>query len=344
MTALVDRAATVGEAPWWVGTSEDKGQWTDLGDKPVTAEEMMIGAGQNWRVQVAPLTATIAGADGFQQIEVPNRFAIVRDDTLAVLGYVTDRYEPVQNHEAFSFFDEVIGPGQAVYHTAGSLEGGKIVWILAALPEMNFSVGGVDAIESFILLATGHDGNFAFRMQPTRIRVVCKNTLNAATDYGKSTAGFRLSHFNGIRRKLNAHDAQVALGLAKEEMVAFRDGAEQMAQTTITEEEIKGFVQRLFPLPQLNAPRSVVEGGLLLLPEPKKEDLTQDFTTIFEKREVVETLINEGVGNSGETRWDAFNGVAEFTDYVNGWDSKRSVQTLFGTGRDLKQTAWNLLT
>ncbi len=50
-----------------------------------------------------------------------------------VLGVVTDRYKVVQNTEAFSFTDALLGEGVR-YETAGSLQGGRKVWLLAKLP------------------------------------------------------------------------------------------------------------------------------------------------------------------------------------------------------------------
>ena len=59
--------------------------------------------------------------------------ANVRDSDRKVLGVVTDRYKIVQNEEAFSFTDALLGEGVR-YETAGSLQGGKSVWLLAHLP------------------------------------------------------------------------------------------------------------------------------------------------------------------------------------------------------------------
>ena len=54
----------------------------------------------------------------------------VRDRDRKVLGVVTDRYKVVQNEEAFTFTDTLLGEGVR-YETAGSLQEGKRVWLLA---------------------------------------------------------------------------------------------------------------------------------------------------------------------------------------------------------------------
>ena len=61
--------------------------------------------------------------------------ANVRTDTKAVLGVVGRRYRVFQNHEAFDFMDGLVGDKLAMYETAGSLHGGKRVWMMASIPK-----------------------------------------------------------------------------------------------------------------------------------------------------------------------------------------------------------------
>ena len=58
--------------------------------------------------------------------------ANVRTDTRAVIGVVGKRYRVFQNREAFDFMDALVGDKLAMYETAGSLHGGRRVWMLAA--------------------------------------------------------------------------------------------------------------------------------------------------------------------------------------------------------------------
>ena len=60
--------------------------------------------------------------------------ANVRDTDRKVLGVVTDRYKVIQNEEAFAFTDTLLGEGVR-YETAGSLQEGRRVWMLARLPK-----------------------------------------------------------------------------------------------------------------------------------------------------------------------------------------------------------------
>jgi phage/plasmid-like protein (TIGR03299 family) len=351
IVANVKKMAYIGDQPWWIGL--EGGEATNKGSQEITAKAMLEASGSDFLVQKGKMRGEIV-VDGKRVTgTVPNLFAIMREDTREVFGVVTERYELFQYHEAFGFFDEVVGAGQAIYHTAGTLGRGEIGWILARLPE-HISVNGSDIVENFLLLSTGHDGRHAFHMMFTPIRVVCQNTLNIATGYGRRSDGYRLSHFTGLRRRLKVEDAREALGIAKTFLKEFGETANKLGQLPISDEELDGFIQRALPIPKrlmLAPPKSVTE-PFALLPEPKKEDLVPAdqwaATSNPRNRELVKKLIKEGKGNDDPaiagTRWAAFNGVAEYTDYLDGWDNKRTQSLLFGRGQATKQRAWDLLT
>ena len=56
---------------------------------------------------------------------IKDKFAVRRTDTQAVLGVVGKNYEPLQNRDAFAFFDGVFGKDQAHYECAGVLGEGE---------------------------------------------------------------------------------------------------------------------------------------------------------------------------------------------------------------------------
>jgi len=78
-----------------------------------------------------------------------------------VLGVVTDRYKIVQNHEAFAFTDALIGEG-VKYETAGSLQEGRKIWLLAKLPDRYIMEG--ERIEPYLCFSSSHDGNGSIKV------------------------------------------------------------------------------------------------------------------------------------------------------------------------------------
>lgn len=113
------------------------------------------------------------------EIEVSNFFATVRTDNEEVLGVVGKDYEVVQNKDAFSFFDSIVGGDGVQYETAGALGKGERIFITAKLPSY-IKVGREDLIEQYLFLTTSHDGFGSITAAFTPIRICCNNTLNAA--------------------------------------------------------------------------------------------------------------------------------------------------------------------
>ena len=133
--------------------------WHGLGtalDKPATAEEAIQAARLDWQVKKLPLYAS-DGDNSLLRLPVPDKYAVARENSLDVLGVVGSSYTPVQNREAFAFFDPIVGKQAAIYHTAGALGKGERVWILAKLPD-SIRVIGDDITDKFLLLTNSHDG------------------------------------------------------------------------------------------------------------------------------------------------------------------------------------------
>ena len=168
MPANVESMFSVREKPW-------HGLGTIVAEAPDSSAALEL-AGLDWTVT----QKDIATADGGKII--PGFKANVRELDDKVLGIVTDRYKVVQNTEAFAFTDALLGEGVR-YETAGSLQGGRRIWLLAKLPQQ-YIING-DEITPYLVFMNSHDGSGSIKVAMTPIRVVCSNTLNLALTKAK---------------------------------------------------------------------------------------------------------------------------------------------------------------
>ncbi len=167
MPANVETMFSVRETPW-------HGLGRIIMDAPASHEALEL-AGLDWQVE----SRNIYSGTGAM---IPGYRANVRSTDDAVLGVVSDRYRIVQNEEAFQFTDDLLGEG-VTYETAGSLQGGKKVWMLARLPRKYLIAG--DQVEPYLVIFNSHDGSSGVKVAMTPIRVVCQNTLNLALNTAK---------------------------------------------------------------------------------------------------------------------------------------------------------------
>lgn len=159
-----------------------------------TSKDALILAGLDWQVIQKPIITE----DG---IPISGFKANLRETDNRVLGVVTDRYRTIQNHDAFAFTDSLLGEG-VTYETAGSLQNGRRVWMLAKLPQ-RYIISG-DEITPYLVFMNAHDGTGAIKAAMTPIRVVCMNTLNLALSTAKRS--WSTNHVGDIRESWKTHD------------------------------------------------------------------------------------------------------------------------------------------
>lgn len=225
MAANVETMFYVREKPW-------HGLGTMVTEAPTSAEALRL-AGLDWEVKQKNIQ--VCGGS-----KIDNFRANVRSSDGKVLGVVSDRYQIVQNAEAFSFTDELIG-GDVRYETAGSLQDGKKIWLLAKMPERQI-VG--DAVEPYLCFSNTHDGSGAIRVCMTPIRVVCNNTLNLALN--SAHRSWSTKHVGNIDQKLQ--EARMCLSLADAYMGELAEYADKLANKKVSDAELEHILDEMFPL------------------------------------------------------------------------------------------------
>lgn len=211
--------------------------WHGLGTRvseTLSSREALTAAGLDWNVIQEPIyTGTEELVEGYK--------ANVRDVDRKVLGLVTDHYRVIQNREAFEFTDELLGEGVR-YETAGSLQGGRRVWILAHLPH-EYIISG-ERISPYLVFSNTHDGSGSIKAALTPIRAVCQNTLNLAL--AESSRSWSMIHTGNIQNKLQ--EARDTLFMAEKYMDSLGKEFEHLRSQTLTDKKVMEYIELLLPV------------------------------------------------------------------------------------------------
>lgn len=226
MSANVETMFYVREKPW-------HGLGTEIKEAPASADAL-IAAGLDWMVE----QRNVYSEDGSQ---IPGYKVNTRSTDQAALGIVSDRYKVVQNVDAFQFTDDLLGEG-VTYETAGSLQGGRKVWMLARMPQ-RYIISG-DEIAPYLVVMNSHDGSSGIKVAMTPIRVVCQNTLNLALNTAKRI--WAAKHTENVMNRV--YEARDTLLLAETYMGELGRGIEELSQIKLSDRKVLEMMQEFFPV------------------------------------------------------------------------------------------------
>lgn len=296
---------------------------TTLPDAFTAQDAMTIGRLGGWNVRKTPLTTTEITEDGVATIEIPDKFATVRTNpfngNLDYLGIVGPWYTPIQNEEHCDFLNTLVDESGAHFDTAGSLRGGRDVFVTMKLPT-TMMVGGVDQLDLYIAAFNSHDGTSAFRLMTTPVRVVCANTQRLALQQNNGI--FRIRHTRGAQGQIE--QARQGLGLTFKYLEAFEAEAERMVQETLTHGQFMDIISREFGAADDASKRAKTNAERVL------DDLQQLFA---------DANTQAGIRN---TRWAGYQSLIEYADHiapVRGDEKARAERVLSGGVDDFKQRA-----
>lgn len=219
--------------------------WHGLGqiiDQYPTSAEALKFAGLDYEVIKEDLYTTSFNSEG-QAMDFSKRvkthFATIRKDTGDILGIVGKDYQIVQNIEAFSFFDAIVGGDGIQYETAGALGNGERIFITAKLPNY-IKVGKEDLIEQYLFMTTSHDGYGSITSAFTPIRVVCQNTLNAALRNHSNC--IKIRHTTGAKERLEqAHKLMAITNTLSAQLETIFN---RWSKVQISDPEVKKLIQQ----------------------------------------------------------------------------------------------------
>ena len=290
--------AYVGDVPWHgLGTAVP----ADL-----TPMQMLEAAKLDWTVEKHPLHCVID-----DNVVTTDRHALVRSTDRSIIDIVTTDWNPIQNQEAFEFFNDFVAAGDMEMHTAGSLQGGKIVWGMARIKE-SFELFKGDVVDLNLLFTNYHKYGHSTDTRITPTRVVCKNTLSLAM-------GERAQHMVKIshRKKFDPDGVKIVLGVAKDKLSKYKDMAEFLGSKKAKEEDIVQYFKRIFPT------------------------LSKESDKMSKNAEAaMEVLHTQPGAQYAEGSWSPFNAVTYMVDHTIGRSADRRLTSAwYGQGARLKNTA-----
>ena len=301
--------AFVGETPWH-----------GLGKRvpnDVSPQQMLKAANLDWSVSKKQLFFNSEGGP------VPTTAqALVRSTDNKVLTVVSDNWNPVQNLEAFEFFNDFVHAGDMEMHTAGSLKGGKMVWAMAQIKD-SFTLFGGDKVEGYLLFSNPHEFGRSIDVRFTPVRVVCNNTLTLALG---STAkhAVKINH----RAVFNGDLVKETLGIAKDQLSHYKEQAQFLGQKKYNKETIVEYFNRVFP-------------------SMSKDEIKRANTAFPISRQAEEAMAvvhtQPGANFAEGSWWQAFNAVTYMTDHKMGRSrDSRLTSAWYGLNRVKKERALDL--
>jgi phage/plasmid-like protein (TIGR03299 family) len=274
---------------------------------------------------------------------VPDFSAIRRSDTGKILGVVGKDYEPYQNQAMFDVFIDLAkvskddGGLPFTIETAGSFQGGKVVWALAHLPDLGIRIGD-DESKTYLLVSNGHTGNRTLIIAPTTVRVVCQNTLRMAEAQARSNrstpglaGGFTLRHTPGIHEAVNEAKAAFAATIASH--LVTKAAWNRLADIPLNQKLEAEFMAQVFGTPG-----------------PDETDRAKALRKGREERmAAILASPTSQVRGTRNSLFSAMQAMVEFADHdrttrtADGGDADESrlFSATFGSGADLKARAWD---
>lgn len=212
--------------------------WHSLGTvikEAPTVEEGIRLAGLDWKVSMEDLFL----ADGRKTTQK----AVIRETDKSILGYGGPNWTPLQNTEAFSFFNDFLKTGDVELETAGSLRQGQRIWVLARIKSAVGEVLKGDPIQRYFMLSNAHTKGIAVSVGFTDIRVVCKNTL-AIAEASENSKLIRIRHSQKVASNLD--EIKSIINFSKQGFQADLQKMESLVRKGINQKDIQKFVETIF--------------------------------------------------------------------------------------------------
>lgn len=309
--------------------------WHGLGvklDHPPTSADAIKAAGLDWTVSVHPMETWITDKNGKEICIAAKTRMVIRDSDNKRLSEVGPSWSPLQNEEAFKWFDPFINSGECSFETAGSLFGGERIWVLAKLNRDPMVIVGDDTINKFLMLSNCHSDKRSARIALCPIRTVCWNT-ECANYKNKSTKFLSVRHTDKIKDNINA--IRDIVNTANADFEATAEQYRSLTKMSVNQTLLKKYIKLVFK-EEDDAEKDASDEA------KRKYSVKEDDSRLIENKII--PLFEGGLGSRlpgvRGTMWGAFNAITEFLNWHTGRTSDARLDSLwFGQNSGVSRRA-----
>jgi hypothetical protein len=235
----------------------------------------------NWIV-VSEKVQTASG------IIIPDRIALVRQDTNKVLGIHSESYVPYQNDELLELLYRISDQSGLKLHTGGSFKGGEKVYFQL---KSNDLILPNDVIKGYISGFNSFDGKSSLAFGTSNVTVSCMNSFWR----GYKQVNSRLRHSSTMKPRIDEILSKIGV-LLEEEQNTFAE-IQRLGNFTLSQ-EVKDLVTK-----------KLLEIG-------NEDRFDPDYST--NKKNKLDRFnydLNIELSQKGDNLWGMFSGISRYTTH-----------------------------
>jgi phage/plasmid-like protein (TIGR03299 family) len=238
--------------------------------------------------------------------ENPFSQAVVRLDTGEVICSVGPETVPIQNADALSILEPLIDYHGARIDTIGSLKNGAHIFAAVSLPK-RIEVADGDMQDGYMLVHLEHSNIGSLEVIPTMVRVVCNNTMQMMLGRANGSSLIRVKKNAMASQRIQQATALVDRFVSAMEQTQVE--LREMARRTLNEDEVKQFIEEVFPQPSLEKTSKLMEA--------RQQTVRQQ---VYSSPGAELAGANPFTGEA--SLWAVLNGISSYTDHVRAQEAK----------------------
>lgn len=223
-------------------------------------------------------------------IVVPDKMAIVREDTNTVLSTMGSDYTPYQNHEMIELLERISNMTGLEVRKSGSFGGGEKVFIQLKSGDLKL---GNDRIEGYLTGINSFDGSTSLAFGPTNVTISCTNTFYSA--------------FRDMSSKVRH---------TKNMVIKIDDICKSLESVLIEEKKIFDDIVRLSETPFDDVIKERVTKHLFGIKKEINLNEVDAISTVTQnKLSRFHIDMNGEISQKGENLWGLFSGITKYTSH-----------------------------